>query len=97
MAERGKAKYKYISVPSNTVVSTAPGTLYSISGTFPAGAIVRVDDSHSFAQGVLDVNAKSSNTVGAFSSATRFGIGIGLDTGLVVSVSSNAAVTIEYQ
>ena len=97
MAERGKSRYAYISAPSNTVLSTRAGTLYSITGTFPAGSIVRVDDTHSFAQGVLDINAKSSNTVGAFSAATVFGQGLGLNTGLVVAVSSNAAVTVEYE
>lgn len=97
MAERGKSRYAYISNTSNTVVKAAFGTIYSITGTFPAGALVRVDDTHSFAAGVLDINAKSSNTVGAFSAATVFTNGIGLNTGLVVAVSSNASITIEYE
>ena len=96
MAERGKARYAFISATSNTVVATKPSTLYSITGTFPAGAAVRVDDSHTFAQGVLDINATSSNTVGRFVQTT-FGRGLGLNTGLVVAVSSNAAVTVEYE
>lgn len=97
MAERGTARYKYISSTSNTVVRTGPGTLYSISGTFPSGAAVRIDDAHTFGQGVLDINAKSSNSVGLFSASTVFVRGIGIDVGIAVAVSSNAAVTIEYE
>lgn len=94
--ERGKHQYAYISAPSNTVVKTGAGSLYSITGTFPSGAIVRVDDTHRFGQGVLDVNAKSSNTVGAFGANTAFG-GLAFSTGLAVAVSSNAAITVEYE
>lgn len=94
--ERGKHLYVAISTPSNQVVLQRPGTLYSVTGTFPAGATVRVDDAHSFNQGVLNINASSSNTVGHFGGTTT-GLGIGLNTGLVVAVSSNAAVTVEYE
>lgn len=93
---RQRHRYAAISATSNTVLLTAPGTLYGIVGTFPAGSVVRVDDSHRFPQGVLDINARSSNTVGHFGSSTT-GLGIGLNTGLVVAVSSNASVTVEYE
>lgn len=93
----GRSVYKFISSPSNTVVKTGYGMLHSITGNFPSGTIVRVDDSHSFPQGVLDINASSSNTVGKYGGTTTFGQGLGLNTGLVVAVSSNAAITIEYE
>jgi hypothetical protein len=38
----------------------------------------------------------SSNTVTVVKGATNFTIGVGLDTGLVVAVSSNAKITLEY-
>lgn len=89
-------KYAYISATSNTVVTTSPGTLYSIAGTFVAGGGVRVDDADRFAQGTLDVNAVSSNTLGFFS--TQFtSAGIGFNEGLAVAVSSNSKITVEYE
>ena len=94
--ERGKHRYHYVSAPSNTVVKAGPGSLYSITGTWPAGAMARVDDTHRFGQGVLDVNARSSNTIGAFSANTVF-VGLGFSTGLAVAVSSNASVTVEME
>lgn len=97
MAERGKHKYAYVSAASNQVISTQSGSLYSITGTFPAGSLVRVDDTHSFAQGILNINARSSNTVGAFSASTTFDGGLGINTGIVVAASSNASVTVEYE
>lgn len=96
MAERGKHKYAYISATSNTVVKAAAGTLYGITGTAPAGTLVRIDDTHRFGQGVLDINAVSSNTVGAFAVPSYFD-GLAVDTGIAVAVSSNAKVTIEYE
>jgi hypothetical protein len=90
------SRYAYISATSNTVVKTGPGKLYSINGTFPTDSVVRIDDTHRFAQGILDINAVSSNTVTVVKGATNFTIGVGLDTGLVVAVSSNAKVTLEY-
>lgn len=92
----GRARYAYISATSNTVVSTTPGSLYSITGNFPSGTIVRIDDTHRFGQGVLDINAVSSNTIGAYGASTVFGQGLGYATGLAVAVSSNAKITIEY-
>jgi hypothetical protein len=88
--------YAYISATSNTVVKTAPGTLYGVIGNFPAGTLVRVDDSHSFAQGVLNINAVSSNTITTMGSQAT-DIGIGFNTGLVVAVSSNAKITVVYE
>lgn len=90
-----RTQSKYISAPSNTVVKTGYGRLYSITGTFPSGSIVRVDDTHSFGQGVLNINATSSNTIGKFNANTKFE-GLGVNTGIVVAVSSNADVTIEF-
>jgi len=92
----GRATYKYISAASNTVVKAGLGTLYSITGNFPSGTLVRVDDTHRFQQGVLDINAVSSNTIGVFGGTTTFGEGI-LFTGLAVAVSSNAKITVEYE
>jgi len=91
------SSYTYISATSNTVVKRNIGKLFSITGNFPAGSIARVDDSQSFPQGVLDINAVSSNTVGKFGANTTFGQGLGINSGIVVAVSSNAAVTIEYE
>lgn len=96
MAERGKHKYAYISATSNTVVRTGPGTLYGVLGTFNAGTVVRIDDTHRFTAGVLDLNAVGSNTVAAFTAQTT-GLAIGLDTGLAVAVGSNSKITIEYE
>ena len=96
MAERGKHKYVYLSSGSNNVAVTGSGSLYGLHGVLAAGGTVRIDDAHSFNQGVLDINATGSNTVG------RFGIGvtngIGFNTGLVVAFTSNTAgVTVEYE
>lgn len=97
MAERGKAFSKYVSTPSNFNVVQASGTLYSITGSFPSGSIVRVDDTHRL-NGVLDINnAAASNTIGFFGGSTTFGRGIQFTAGLVVAASSNAKVTIEYE
>jgi len=99
MSERGKALYSVSSVGSNTVAKRAPGSLYSITTSGVAGSIVRIDDAHSFNQGVLDINASSSNTIGRFlgSVNTVFGKGIGFNTGLDFAASSNSTVTLEYE
>lgn len=97
MAERGKSRYAYISATSNTVVQTGVSTLYSVTGTFQSGTIVRVDDAPRFNQGVLDINAVGSNTVGVFGTSTTFARGLGLSNGLVVAVSSNGKVVVEYE
>lgn len=86
--------YAYISATSNTVVTTRPGTLYGVHGTFPGG--VRIDDTDRFAQGVLDINAVSSNALGYFA-APHAGLHIGFNEGLAVAVSSNSKITIEYE
>lgn len=98
MSERGKAQYAYISNTSNTVVATRPVSLYAIVGTFPAGALVRIDDAHRFSQGILDINAVSSNTVVAASSfPVTFTPGVSLNAGMAVAVSSNAKATLIYE
>ena len=96
MTERGRHKYAFLSSGSNNVVKADVASLYGFHGVLPAGGTIRVDDAHSFNQGVLDINAVGSNTVG------RFGIGItngiGLNTGLVVAFSSNTSgITVEYE
>jgi hypothetical protein len=96
MAARGAHSYVFLSSGSNNVVKRAPGSLYGLHGVLAAGGSIRIDDAHSFNQGVLDLNAVGSNTMG------RFGIGlvdgIGFDSGLVVAFSSNTAgVTVEYE
>lgn len=97
MAERGKTKYAFLSSGSNNVVKRGPGTLYGIHGTIASGGLVRVDDSHSFAQGVLNLNATSSNTIGAFGTGS-IEPGIAFDTGLVVAFSSNTTgLTVAYE
>lgn len=88
--------YAPISATSNTVVVRRPTVLHGVVGTFPAGAVARIDDAHSFAQGVLNVNAVSSNTVGHFGEAVT-GLGIGINSGIVVSATSNARVTVVYE
>lgn len=97
MSERGKDSYAYISVPSNTVLLTRPGTLNSvILGANSAGATVRIDDAHRFQQGTVSPSATSSNTIGLFT-ASITDLHIGFNTGLVVAVSSNASVTVGYE
>jgi hypothetical protein len=59
--------------------------------------VVRIDDAHSFGQGVLDINASTSNTVGRFVNGS-LERGIGLNSGMVVAYSSNTAgLTVEYE
>lgn len=98
MAERGKSKYAYLASGSNNVVKTGPGTLYGIHGVLNSGGQVRIDDSHSFPQGVLNINATSSNTIGLFSTTGSITPGIAFDTGLAVAFSSNTlGLTIQYE
>ena len=96
MAARGVHRYAFLSSGSNNVVKADVATLYGLHGVLAAGGTIRVDDTHSFNQGVLDLNATGSNTIG------RFGIGlidgIGLNSGLVVAFSSNTSgITVEYE
>ena len=97
MAERGLAKYAYLSSGSNNVVTRTPGTLY---GVYTGGTgHVRIDDAHSFPQGALNLNASTSNTIGIFPSGT-LGVGIGFNGGLVVafaSASNANGVTVVYE
>lgn len=98
MAERGKSIYTYLANGSNNVVIRQPGTLYSVTGTLGSGGSVRIDDAHSFPQGVFNMHSSSSNTVGFFTPPTTFGRGLGFNTGLVVAFSSNSlGVTVEYE
>lgn len=97
MAERGKAKYAFLSSGSNNVVVTTPGTLYGIHGAITAGSFVRVDDAHSFPQGVLNLNASSSNTIGHLAIGSLYP-GIGFNAGLVVAFASNSGgLTVVYE
>lgn len=91
----GRLRYAFISATSNTVVQRVPGALHGVFGNFPSGSIARIDDAHSFPQGVLDINAASSNTVARIGAPVT-GLDIGLNSGLVIAVSSNAAVTVAY-
>ena len=97
MAERGKALYAYLASGSNNVIKASAGTLY---GVYTAGTgLVRFDDTHSFAQGVLNLNSASSNTIGYFPSGD-LSRGIGFNTGLVAAfatASNTAGVTVEYE
>lgn len=96
MAERGKHKYALITATSNTVVQRGASTLYGVVGTFVSGTVVRIDDTHRFTQGVLDINAVGSNTVAAFTGA-QVGMSLGLENGIAVAVSSNSRITLEYE
>lgn len=97
MAERGKARYAFLASGSNNVVATTPGTLYGIQGAITAGSFVRVDDSHRFPQGVLNLNATSSNTLGQLPVGT-YSPGIAFNTGLVVAFASNSGgLTVIYE
>ena len=94
MAERGKARYTYLSSGSNNVVQRTSGTLYGIYGS---AGVVRIDDTHALAQGAFNFNASASNTVGYFPANTDLGVGIGLNTGLVVTfttASNTAGITV---
>ena len=93
----GRSSYSFSS-GSNTVAKRGMGTLWSISHSGIAGTVVRVDDAHSFNQGVLNLNATSSNTIGRFGDAnTQFPNGIGFNSGLVFAASSNSTVTVEFE
>ena len=94
-------RYARVSAASNTVIlqrtaGQGPARLHGVVGTFPAGSVARIDDSHSFTEGVLNINAAGSNTVGHFG-ANVTNLDIGINTGIVVAVSSNAQVTIVYE
>lgn len=97
MAERGKAKYGYLSSGSNNVVKTGTGTVYGFYGVLNTGGTIWAVDAHSFPQGVLDLNSTSSNTIGKFGTGP-LNPGIGFDAGLVVAFSSNVSgITVEYE
>ena len=99
MAERGKARYSYLSSGSNNVLKTASGTLYGVYGSLAAGGLLRVDDSHSFPQGVLNLNAAGgSNTILHTDETGNLYPGIGFDTGLVVAFTSNTTgITVAWE
>jgi hypothetical protein len=99
MAERGKAKYAYLSSGSNNVVVQAPGTLYGVYGSLAAGGLVRIDDSHSFPQGSLNLNtAGGSNTILHTDETGNLFPGIGFNAGLVVAFTSNTTgITVAYE
>lgn len=99
MAERGKAKYAYLSSGSNNVVTRSPGTLYGVHGSLGTGGLVRIDDSHSFPQGGLQLNQSGgSNTILHSDETGSFYPGIGFNAGLVVAFTSNATgITVVYE
>lgn len=97
MTGRGKARYAYLASGSNNMVKQGAGTLYGLYGVLAAGGSIRVDDSHRFPQGVLNLNATSSNTIGYFGTGPT-AVGLGFDTGLVVAFTSNTSgITVEYE
>lgn len=90
-------QYTMTSTPSNQVVLTRPGRLHGILlQAVPAGATIRVDDTVRFAQGTVSAVSTGSNTVGLFTSSIA-GLDIGLNTGLVVALSSNGVATLIYE
>lgn len=99
MAERGKASYAYLSSGSNNVVLRQKGTLYGVYGSLATGGLLRIDDAHSFPQGVLNLNAAGgSNTVLHTDETGNLYPGIGLNAGLVVAFTSNTTgITVAYE
>lgn len=94
MSER--KQYTFISATSNTMVTQRPTRLHGVIGFFPAGGSVRIDDSHRFPQGTLNINSASSNTLGYISGQVTE-LDILANVGLVVAVTSNAQVTIIHE
>jgi hypothetical protein len=103
MAERGKAKYAYISAGSNTAVKSSPGTLYSITVSAGNGATVVVDDSAGGIGTTPNYNTDPTSTLigrfGLFAATptTLMFDGIGFNTALHVAATSNARLTVEYE
>jgi len=98
MAERGKARYKFIALGSNTTVKSGAGTVYTVATSNPTGSAVRVDDSVSLGQ-APDLNTGGTATIALLSGGSFFnlGPGIGFDAGLTVAASSNARVSVAYE
>jgi len=98
MAERGKARYAFVALGSNTTVKSGPGTVYTIATTNPTGSNVRVEDSISLGQ-APDLNSGGSATIGLLGGGTFFnlGPGVGFNTGLTIAASSNARVSVVYE
>lgn len=109
MAERGKARYSYISAGSNSTVKSGAGTLYRILVSPANGATVyAVDADGTAALGGIgaapNLTGDLSNTIsrhGTFADAVPreldFGPGVGFNTGLVLAATSNARLTAVYE
>ena len=97
MSERGKARYTYISVGSNSTVKSGSGTLYRVLSSNPSGSTVRVEDATDLGA-APDLNIGSANTVANWGGALLdFGPGTGFNTGLTLAATSNAKLTVVWE
>lgn len=102
MAERGKHRWTYVSAGSNTTISSAPGSLYSIQVSPANGStVVLVNDANLGATPNLNSDSLTGiiGRVGTYAAATpdavTFG-GIGFDA-LTVAATSNARLIVEWE
>ena len=98
MAERGKARYAYISVGSNTTVKSGAGTIYTVATSNPSGSVVRVEDNTDLGA-APDLNNGGTSTIGIFNGGNFFnlGPGVGFNAGLTIAATSNARVAVVYE
>ena len=95
MAERGKARYTYISAGSNTSVGTGARTLYAVLGS-QTGAVVRVEDGD-MGQSPNFNGTGDTDTVYIGPIPVDFNMGIGLNSQINVSATSNARLTVIWE
>lgn len=96
MSERGKARYLYLSVGSNSTVKSGAGTLYAIASSNPAGGTIRIDDATDLGA-TPNMNTDGSATVYRGTAANVVFGGLGFNAGLTIAASSNASVTVVYE
>jgi hypothetical protein len=96
MAERGKARYTFISTGSNTTVGTGARTLYRVLSSNPTGSIVRVEDGDLGT--TPNFNTFDTDTIHLGGGALLdFGPGIGVNTSITVAATSNARLTVVWE
>ena len=95
MAERGKARYTYISGGSNTSVGTGARTLYAVLGT-QTGATLRVEDGD-MGQSPNFNGTGDTDTVYIGPIPVDFGPGVGFNSQINVAATSNAKLTVVWE
>ena len=95
MAERGKARYTYLSAGSNTTVKSSPGTLYRVINSV-TGSVTRVEDGD-LGQSPNFNDTGDTDTIAIASGTLDFGPGIGFNSQLTVAATSNSRVTVIWE